>query len=331
MLACGIPLVQALDALSSQPEHEGFERVLTEVTRKVSTGHAFSAVLPGYPRIFSRVFVTMVQVGEETGTLTVSLKRVAEWLERDEQIRRKAKASLSYPVFVLGLCLLLSLIVIYTVLPTFCTIFREMQTELPLITRVVMALTDLLQAPWVWLLTGLVGFFLHRRFQSLMARPSGAAWVYRVLKHIPLVGSILQHGTIARYCSAAGPLVASGMNLPRALRLAAGASGNPLLIQDADALVKTITEGATPTEHMAAHPDIYSPTLCHMLAAGEEASNSGDMYDRAGHFHQLEMESSVELLGAALEPLLLIFVSIAVALLILAIFLPLYGSLSQFG
>jgi type IV pilus assembly protein PilC len=194
-----------------------------------------------------------------------------------------------------------------------------------------MGVTDLLQAPWAWLLIIVGGFLLHRRLQALVAQPKGAALVYRVFQRIPLVGSILQHGTIARYCSAAGPLVASGMNLPKALRLAAGASGNPLIIQDAEVLVKTIMDGATPTEHMAAHPQIYSPTLCHMLVAGEEASNSGDMYDRAGHFHQLEMESSVDLLGAALEPILLICVSIAVALLILAIFLPLYGSLSQFG
>lgn len=331
MLTCGIPLVQALDALTCQPEHKGLESIIIEISRKVAGGHALSQALRYFPETFSPVFVTMVKVGEETGSLESSFHRLSVWLEKDDRIRRRARASLTYPVFVLALCLFLSVVILNTVLPTFCTIFREMGTPLPWITILVMGLTDLAQNPLAWVILAGVGWMLARGYRRLVSKPAGAAQVFDWLIRVPVIGDILLHGTMARYCSAAGPLVSTGMNLTRALRLSAQASGNPRLALDANRLEKAVSEGIFPADYMAQHPHIYSNTLVHMLAAGEEASTYGDMFQRAGEFHQLEMESAVDLLGAALEPVMLVGVSIAVAILILAIFLPLYGSLSQLG
>lgn len=329
MLSSGVPLVLALESLSRQPEHEQFGLIVHSICRKVSHGNPFSDSLRFYPRLFPRVYVTMVKAGEETGRLENCLVRLAEWLERDESIRRKIRSSLTYPAFVLGLCAILSLIIIYTVLPTFVTIFREMNTPLPLITRLMIMLTEGLRSPSFWLFLGLVGFGSVYQIRKFVSHPRGAALVYRMAQGLPLVGTLLRHGTAARYCAAASPLLASGMSLPRALRLAAGSSGNPLVDQDAAALVKAVEDGLNPSQHMAFFPNIYSRSLVHMLSVGEEAARAADMFDSAGRFHQLEMETAVELLGAALEPILLLGVSVIVGLLLLAIFLPLYASLSS--
>lgn len=331
MLASGVPLLQALETLSDQPDEEWLGEVVQGLCEGVSSGHTFSNSLRIYPQVFSKAYATLVQAGEETGKLENSLHRLADWLERDEQIRRKVKSSLSYPVFVLGLCGFLSLVIVHTVLPTFVTIFQGMNTTLPLITRVMIFLTEMLNNPFAWsvaLLLACVGGYQYRRF---VASPRGAVLVYRAAQAVPLVGAILRQGASARYCTAASTLLACGMNLPRALRLAAAASGNPLMNEDAEALVKSVEEGLSPSEHMLLSPDIYSDCMRQLLSVGEEAGRAAEMFRFAGNYHQLEMESSVDLLGAALEPILLLGVSIVVALMLLAIFLPLYSSLSNFG
>lgn len=331
MLASGVPLVQALETLTDQPDEEWLGEVVRGLCESVSGGHTFSNSLRAYPKVFSKAYATLVQAGEETGKLENSLNRLADWLERDEQIRRKVKSSLSYPVLVLGLCGLLSLIIVHTVLPTFVTIFQEMNTALPLITRVMILLTKVLNNPFAWsvgLLLACAGGYQYRRF---VASRRGAVLVYRTALAIPLVGAILRQGASARYCTAASTLLACGMNLPRSLRLAAAASGNPLMNEDADALVRSVEQGLNPSEHMLLYPEIYSRCMRHMLSAGEESGQAAEMFRFAGDYHQLEMESAVELLGAALEPILLLGVSIVVGLMLLAIFLPLYSSLSNFG
>jgi type IV pilus assembly protein PilC len=329
MLRNAVPIVQALETLSHQPEYPNFGEVVRELAEKVSQGHVLSHQLAQYPRIFSKIFITLVQIGERTGGLDSSLERLSDWLERDDRLRQRVKSALTYPVFVLGLAVVLTLFMFYTVLPSFLGIFRDMDVELPLITRVVLFLTEAVRQPGFWLIfLASAGAFLTVGREFLRS-PAGQLAAFRVLKRIPLLGSLLVMGGCARFCMSVSTMLGVGMDLARALRMAANASGNPEFVSDAPNLERTIVEGEPCSTHMMNNPDIYPPSMTQMVMAGEQASRLPDMFGRAGGYYDVEMNFMVDALSAAMEPLLLATVASVVATVILSIFLPLYSYLGK--
>jgi len=331
MLRNAVPIVQALETLSHQEEYPNFGEVLREIAEKVSQGHVVSHQLSFYPKVFSKIYVTLVQIGERTGDLDSSLERLSDWLERDNRLRERIKSALSYPVFVLILAIFLTLFMFYTVLPSFLTIFKDMNVPLPLITRIVMFCTEAVRQPGFWLLfIGSVGVFVSVG-REVLKSPEGQVRLWRVVRRIPLLGNMLLKGGCARYCMSVEAMLASGMDLARTLRMAAGASGNPEFILDAPNMEKSITEGEPVSDHMAMNPHIYPPSMTHMVMAGEQASRMPEMFGRAGAYYDLEMNFAVDALSAAMEPLLLASVASMVAVVILSIFLPLYSFLGNIG
>jgi type IV pilus assembly protein PilC len=329
MLASGVQVVQCLETLSFQPESPNLGEIIRQLAQRIEGGHKFSHALASYPRVFSKIFVTMVQIGEETGALDIALDRLASWMEGDEQVVQKIKGALSYPAFVLTLAFFLTLGVFYTVLPAFVDIFSSMNMDLPLITRIVIWITNAIRNPGAWLVSISALGAAVKWLQATLATPEGQIRLFRLALKVPLVGGMLFEGTSARYCSAVSALLQSGMDLQRTFRLAGSASGSPLIAQDAEALVATIVHGQMASLHMMQHRDIYAPTLVHMVAAGEEVSRMPEMFAQAGFFHDMEMRGKVDALGAALEPVMLMGVASVVATIVLSIFLPMYSFMTK--
>ena len=331
MLQNAVPIVQSLETLSHQEEYPNFGEAVRDIADKVSQGHKLSYQMSYYPRIFSKIFVTLIQIGEQSGDLDSSLERLSDWLERDNRLRERIKAALSYPIFVLILATVLTLFMFYTVLPSFLEIFRDMNVPLPLITRVVMFITEAVRQPGFWLLfLGTLGVVVSvsREFLKTL---TGQAALWRVLRRIPLLGSMLIKGGCARYCMSVAAMLTTGMDLARTLRMAAGASGNPEFILDAPNMEKTISEGELVSEHMQLNPHIYPASLSHMVMAGEQSSRLPEMFARAGGYYDMEMNYTVDALSAAMEPLLLGSVASMVGTVSLSIFLPLYSFIGQMG
>lgn len=331
MLRNAVPIVQALETLSHQEEHPNFGEVVREVADKISQGHVMSQQLTLFPRVFSPVYVTLVQIGERTGSLDQSLERLSDWLERDDRLRQRVKSALTYPVFVLCLATVLTLFLFYTVLPSFLGIFREMNTPLPWITQAVLLVTEAVRLPGFWLMflsASAAGYAAGREF---LRTTTGQLALYRALRKIPLLGSLLLIGGCARYCLSLEAMLSTGMDLPRALRMAAGASGNPEFVEDAPRIDRAITEGDPASEAMGMRPDIYPASLTHMAMAGEQASRLPEMFGSAGGYYDMETDFLVDALSAAMEPLMLALVATVVGTVILSIFLPLYSYLNKLG
>lgn len=329
LLHGGVPLVRALEAVSLQSEYPAFGKVIEEITRRVESGHRFSDSLTRYPELFPKIYVVMVEIGEHSGGLHQSMESLAGWLERDGQLRQRIRSALTYPAFILSLAGVLTLAIFYWVMPAFLGIFSEMQVELPLITRITLGLTSALRSPSAWLATALILAGLTRQLKRTWEDQNGRLFLYSLALRVPLLGGILWNGSTSRYCSAVETLLNSGSTLERSLRLSAAVSGSPVLLADAPRLTSAVMEGHLASDHMLEHPDIYSLTMAHMAAAGEEASRFPEMFGRAGDFHAMEMEGQVETLKAALEPILLAGVALVVGTIILSVFLPLYGFLNK--
>lgn len=331
MLRNGVPIVQALETLSHQAEYPNFGEVVREVSEKISQGHMLSHQLTQYPRVFDKIYTTLVQIGERTGDLDASLERLADWQERDNKLRERIRSALSYPIFVLGLAVCLTLFMFYTVLPSFLAIFRDMDVELPLITRIVLFLTEAVRQPGFWLIAIATGGALYTAGREFLRTEQGQVATFRVFKAVPLLGSMLVMGGCARFCMSVEAMLGSGMDLARTLRMAASASGNPEFVADSKNLERSIMDGEPCSEHMFAHPEIYPPGMTYMISAGEQASRLPDMFGRAGAYFDVEMNFMVDALSAAMEPLLLASVASIVATVILSIFLPLYSYLGKLG
>jgi type II secretory pathway component PulF len=332
MLKSGVPVLSALDTLSNQYEHPNFGEVVRLVCVQIESGVNFSKAISRFPRVFPTIYVTMVRIGEQTGSLDDSLERLAGWLERDTALGQRLRSALSYPMFVFILSSVLTLALFYTLIPGFVTIFEDMKIELPLVTRVVIFITNSLRNPGLVLATGAFASFSFVGFKRYTSKPEGRSNFYRLCLKVPLLGSMLKYGGLSRYCGAMQALLATGMDISKALRLSAEASGSPLISDDAPEMVNSVVEGNPVSEYMKHRSDIYPLTLCNMVASGEEASRLSDMYGRSSVFYDMEMNYCVEALGAALEPLMLAGVSVVVGTIVVSIFLPMYsyiGKLSQ--
>lgn len=331
MLLAGVPLLQALETLQDNEECPDLGRVVVVCADLISAGHTFSQACSRFPRVFPTVYINMVSMGEQVGQLDQSLDRLALWLEKDDALRQRVVSALTYPAFILGVAAILTLALFYTVLPGFLEIFREMNIPLPLITRLVMAVTDATRSPGAWLL-GLccIGLAIGG-VQWVMARRRWKLAAYRLFLRVPLLGRVLLAGSISRFCSAASALMLTGLELTRCYKLAAGTSGSPLLEKDSQALIKAIQEGELASAHLEANPDIYPPSLCHLVAAGEEVSQLPELLARASYYYEEECNFLVDSLSSAVEPILLAFVASVIATIVISIFLPLYSYIGNLG
>ena len=332
MIANAVPIVQALDTLSHQVEHPKFGEVIRLCCEKIEAGVTFSRAVSIFPRVFPPIWTTMVQIGEQTGSLDAALERLGNWLERDDALRQRLKSALTYPAFVLALSTVLTLGLFYTILPGFIAIFEDMHIALPWITQVVVAVTNGLRNPGVVITSVAVIGFLVTAFKKYTSTPEGMGQFYRFCLKVPIVGTMLTFGSLARYCAAMEALLTTGMDINKALRLSAAASGNPLIEYDSIGLVNAIMEGSMVGDYMRMHPEVYPSTLTNLVSSGEESSRLPEMFGRTAGFYDMEMNYSVEALGSAIEPLMLFGVSFIVGTIVLSIFLPMYsyiGHLSE--
>lgn len=325
----GVGIVPSLDALSHQ-EDANFGEAVLDLATQVEQGITLSHAMSRFPLLFDRVFLAMVRVGEDTGGLSPALDRTADWLERAGQTRRRVVSSLMYPAFVLLSAALITLGLFVTVMPGLFEVFEGRNLELPLITRAVLWLTAAAQNPGVHLaVLGLVGLAVAG-LRDYGRTEEGRIRLYSLALRIPLVGPILHLTGLSRYCSAIAMLNGAGLNLLQVMPLAAQASANPMIEEDAATLIEDLTQGEPLSAHLAERPDCYPSILVGLVRVGEESGHLGQM---VGHFERLleqELEGRLEALTAALEPLLVTLVAGAVATVVLSIFLPLYGMLASF-
>ncbi len=331
LLGAGVPLMYSLDVLCEQFEEDEGRAVFQQIAAKVSQGFSLSNALACYPDVFSKVVVSMVRTGESMGDLTGCLEKLSLMLERDYQLKERLKGAFTYPAFVLGTTLLLTLFLFYTVLPNFVQIFRDMNVPLPLLTRVLMWITEALRNPSCWLIASGVLLIGGSRLRALLRTPRGQLAAYRLLGRVPVVGSILQYASLARYCWVMETALASGMDLTTCLLLAAGSSGHPELEHDAQRVCDSVREGNEISQHYQAYPQHYSRVLGSMVAAAEESSDLDRTFQRLAGWFQLEMDERVDFFNALIEPVLMALVAGIVGTVVLGVFLPLYGFLNQLG
>lgn len=327
VINAGLPVVQSLSILSRQAEKQQLKNALNKVREDVETGQPLSDALSRHPSIFNRLYIYLVRAGEVSGNLDGILERVAAYFEKQAALRGKIRSAMTYPVVVLVIALAVTYFLLTGIVPQFAGILDQLGGELPLLTRILVAISDYLQAFWwlnIMIIVGLVvGISLYYRTST------GRHVVDRFLLRLPVLGPLIQKSSIASFSNTFGLLLKSGVNIVESIEITKGTAGN-IIVEDI--LVETknaVQRGEQVSVTLAKYPSVYPPLVSSMIAIGEETGAVDSMLEKIAAFYEREVDEAVDGLTAALEPMLIVFLGTIVGFIVAGMFLPMFAIIGQ--
>ena len=321
----GIPLLRAIGGLSNTITNPVLRDELKQIGRDLAGGMPMAYSLRNRPDIFSPLFVALINVGENTGELEGSFKQIAEYLSLDMATRKRVKAAIRYPMIVIIFLALAMVVLNIWVIPVFANLFAKFDAELPIYTRILLAVSHFFRTYWYVLLLSVIGisWFWVKWSHSKSGRYTWGKWQMR----LPIIGPIVTQSLLARFCRSFAVMISSGITLNQALALVAEAVDNDLL-EEKIVKMKTGIEGGQSLAHVAADANIFSPLVMQMFAVGDETGQVDTLLLEAAGYYEGEVDYALKNLTAKIEPILLVCVAAMVLVLALGIFTPMWNMYS---
>lgn len=326
MVSAGVPLAQCLDGLERSEAHPALRQVLRAVGRDLASGVALADAMARHPQVFSTVFTRMVAAGEAGGRLDAVLARLADYLDAQKRLHTQVRAALVYPVTVLVVAVIVVLVLLWKVVPTFASLFAGLDADLPLATRVVMTASRAVVAALPLLLgASVIGIAAFRRY---VATPQGRTWLDRRLLAIPVVGTILRKAAIARCCRTLGTLLGAGVPILTGFDITARTAGNVLIERAILAARARIEHGETMASTLRAS-GVVPPLVVQMVAAGEMTGAVDTMLGRIADVYEDDVTASVAAAVSLLEPVLIVGLGVIIGGTVIAMYLPLFELITR--
>ncbi len=325
MINSGLPLVQSLDILAQQTENKALSDVTRQVVYDVESGNTLADALDKHRNAFSTLYVNMVAAGEAGGILDTILLRLATFLEKNDAIIRKVKGAMIYPAVILSVAVVAIVVLLVFVIPTFQQMFASVNLELPVPTRIVIGLSQLLQG-WWWLIgLGVVAFALAIR--SYYQTESGRLNLDRVLLGVPVLGDLLRKSAIARFTRTLGTLLSSGVAILDGLEITARTAGNRV-IHDAVMESRGSIAGGETIAGPLEHSGVFPPMVTSMIAVGEATGGLDEMLSKIADFYDDEVDAAVTALLSLMEPVMIVVLGVVVGGMIIAMYLPIFDMIN---
>jgi general secretion pathway protein F len=320
LLNSGIKLTEALSVLTLQTSDVRLKNALTDIRDRVVTGESFTDALKDYSDYFDVIYISMVRVGEVTGTLGESLSTIAGFMEKRQRVESKVKTAMIYPVILIMFCIVAVLILTTKVIPKIAEQIERTGQQLPWITRQVMNVSYVLTS-W-WLLVVIVGLFgIVWAVKRFLKTQRGAYLRDKFMLSLPLFGPLIKQRVVSRFASTLSTLLSSGMSIAESLRVVAEVTGNALMRQAVHQARERIIAGAdiaTPLRDSG----VIAPAIAHMVAVGEKSGELEKMLKNISEDLEASSDVVIERLGAALEPLIIIVMAAIIGIIGYATFLP---------
>ncbi len=321
LVAAGLPLVEALGALTEQAERPALSRVLAQVRQQVTEGTSLADALAEHPRIFASLYINMVRAGEASGALHVVLARLADYTENQARLLGKVRSALTYPAIMLLLSAMILFFLLSYVVPKVTRIFQETHQQLPLPTRFLLGLSDFV-ASWWWailLLSAAVAAAVARWSRTAAGRERIDRWTLTV----PYFGGLMRKLAVARFARTLSTLLASGIGLLPALDIVKSIVSNSVLTRAIEQARDAIREGQSIAPPLR-ESGLFPPLVVHMVAVGERSGQLESMLGKAADAYDDEVENAVVALTTILEPIIIVFMGGVVLFIVLAILLPIF-------
>ena len=326
MIDAGLPLVQCLEILGSQQENKTFAKILQQTRMDVEGGASLADAMRKHPKAFDDLFVNMIAAGEAGGILDTILKRLATYIEKAVKLKGQVKGAMVYPVAVIGIAGIVIAVILWKVIPTFAAMFEGLGAELPLPTRIVIALSNwfVRLLPFI-VVFGIAFVFLFKKYYATY---NGRRVVDRMVLKLPVLGILMQKIAVARFCRTLATLMASGVPILDGLEITARTSGNAI-IEDAIMAVRKGVEGGLTVAQPLKESGVFPPMVVQMIGVGEQTGALDAMLSKIADFYEEEVDTAVAGLLTLLEPLMIAFLGGVVGGIVIAMYLPIFDLISQ--
>lgn len=321
MISSGLSLIRALHILNEQTENKQLASVVNDVRLDVEKGASLSQALSRHPKVFTRLYVSMVRAGETGGVLDSVLVQLAAILEKQVELKRKIKSAMTYPVAVLCLVLLIVTAMLVFVVPTFETLYADLGGELPLPTRILLTVSRFATKWMPLILIAEVGFVVG--FRKWIASDRGrAVWDSFKLK-VPIFGKLVHKTCLTRFSRTFAVLLRSGVPILEALEITSETVNNRVMASAIREVQDAVKRGESVAAPLAGHA-VFPPMVVQMLAVGEETGQVDSMLEKVADFYDQEIEATVDALTSLLEPLLIVVMGGAVGGMVVALYMPMF-------
>jgi len=322
MINAGLSLLRSLSILAEQSDNSTLSKTILEIKVDVEKGASLSQAMEQHPKVFSKLYTSMVKAGEVGGVLDETLIRLADTLEAAVALRQKVKSAMMYPIAVFGLVILIVTGMLIFVVPMFEDLYADLGGTLPLPTRVLVAVSQAVTGYW-WLVLGIVlGLFFG--FRAWIATESGRATFDAIKLRIPIFGNLIHKTAIARFSHTMASLTRTGVPILQAMDIVADTAGNEVVARAMLDVKASVSEGESIAEPLAGH-DVFPPMVVQMIAVGEETGQLDTMLEKIGSFYDQEVEALVEGLTSLIEPLLIVVLGVTVGGMLIALYLPMFN------
>jgi len=323
MLSAGLSLTRAMSVLQKQTKNKTFHDILTSLVDDINKGGTLSFGMSKYPKVFSGVFVSMVHSGEESGSLPGTLKEIGTTLKKTYELNRKIKGALIYPSIIVSAIFIIGILMMMFVVPTLTKTFADIGVELPLPTRIIIAISDFLTQHFILfflIVASIVGFFvMFARLEITQKYFDGF-----ILK-IPVLGALIQEMNTARTARTLSSLLASGVDVSKALSITEEVLQNVHYKNLIHSSINSIEKGVALSVAFKENTNLYPVMVGEMIEVGEETGKLSSMLTDIATFYENEVDNKTQNLSTIIEPVLMIFIGVAVGFFAIAMLKPMYS------
>jgi len=328
MMNAGLPITEALLILRSQ-SNPSLQKIVARVLADVEEGQALSMALSKYPSVFSKTYVALIKAGELGGVLDEVLVKLAEDMEKAEELRGKLKGALIYPAIIVAAMVVVGLIMVVFVIPQLSTLYDQFGAELPVTTKFLIGLSDFTINYWYIELVLVIGLILG--FNSYKKTEVGKKKLDELAFKVPVFGDLQKQIILTDLTRTMSLMISSGVQLIDGLIITADVVRNSLIKDAVNDVVKLVEKGFPLAFSFSRHPEAFPFILSQMVAVGEETGKMDEVMTKVSHVFETEADQKVKALTAAIEPAILIILGLGVAFLVVSIILPIYNLTSSFN
>jgi MSHA biogenesis protein MshG len=321
LLKAGVPIMRALAGLQESSTNPTLTAVIADLRASLDSGRELSAAMRQHPKVFTPFYVSLVRVGEATGKLQEVFLRLYEHLEFEKEIRDRIKAALRYPAFVVAAMLAALVIINIVVIPAFARMFQGFNAELPLMTRMLVGMSDFFVRFWPLLAVLAVGATVA--FQAWKASKAGRYAWDRFKLTVPVAGPIINKATLARFARSLALSMQSGVPVVQGLTTVASVVDNAYLASRIEQMREGVERGES-VLRAAAATGVFTPVVLQMIAVGDESGELDDLMLEVAELYERDVDYRVKTLAAQIEPILIVFLGVLVLILALGVFLPIW-------
>ncbi|TET49732.1 MAG: type II secretion system F family protein [Actinomycetota bacterium] len=323
LISSGMSLIESLVVLERQTANPKFIEIIASVRMDIESGHSLSEGMSKH-KIFTKLYLSLIRAGETGGVLDESMENLADFLEKDEDIRLQIRNKTAYPKFVLGFAVVITLVIIVFLVPTFKEIYDDLGVQLPAMTRAVIWVGDLFKNIFFYIITIVLivgGRYLFKKFRETQR---GRYIIDNIRINVPKMGDVIKKMALSRFARYLGTLLSAGVPILSALDIVKGVTDNVLIDNAIGDIKNNIRRGENISGPMAKN-NVFPPMMVQMTAVGEKTGTLDTNLIRISNFYDTEVASTIEILLAILEPVMLLFVALIVGTIVISMYLPLFN------